>query len=374
MTAAGPINSTELPQLLELAREHHRARLTRLDKWEYLRFVNQFRSIPEGTAVFGATAIWGYPKIGRILQLATGIKAQFEHPFWVEEKVDGYNVRIFCCGNDVLALTRRGYICPFTTDRLNDLIDLQIFAEQPSLVLCAEVAGPGNPYNEGSPPFIAEDIQLFVFDVMRQGQPGCIPYPEKLRLLEAYGLPGVPQYGRYQTTELEKLRALVLKLNQEGREGIVLKEDSPRDCRVKYVTGRTNISDIRVSQGGIQQLPADYFMQRIVRLALFMEEHNLEPTPTIHQELGESLLIGLWDTIRQYRDQQKVYHTFRCRFRQRSNAELMMRTMRRRLGKQGVRQRRLEKAGEFYLLEFDKVLPRTTDLLKHLLGGGVVFD
>lgn len=367
-------DQAERRQIIELARERNHARLIQLDRWEYLQFTDTFRSIPEGTAVFGDTIIWGYPKIGRIFQLGAGVEAQFEHPFWVEEKIDGYNVRLFRQGDEILVLTRRGYICPFTTDRLDDLIDTRVFAARPDLVLCAEVAGPDNPYNEGSPPFIGEDVQLFVFDIMPKGRPDCLAHREKTQLLEEYGLPGVPQFGKYRITELERLKALMLRLDREGREGIVLKEDSARDWRVKYITGSINISDIRVSEGGIQQLPAEYFMHRILRLVLFMEEHGIEPTPAVYQELGESLIAGTLKAIGQYRAEHKVCHTFRCRFRQRANAELMMHAMERRLGERQVIRRRLERQGEFYLLEFDKILPRTTGLFANMLSGGIVFD
>lgn len=368
------VPSTELQDIIDQARERKRARLNQIAQWQYLQFIGQFKSIPEGTAIFDNALIFGYPKIGRILQIDTGIQAQLEHPFWIEEKIDGYNVRIFRQGNDILVLTRRGYLCPFTMDRLADLLNIRIFDERPDLVLCAEVAGPGNPYNEGSPPFVSEDVQLFVFDIMCRGQPGCLSQREKLQLVEAYDLPGVPQYGRYQLADLDKIKALMLKLDQEGREGIVLKEDSPRDRRVKYVTGSSNIADIQVNEGNIQQLPAEYFMHRILRLALFIEEHHLESTPDMHRVLGESLVNGTLNAVEQYRGKRKVYNTFRCRFRHRSNAELMMQAMKRRLGNGQVKQRRLNREGDFYILEFDKILPRTTGTLAQILKGGIIFD
>ena len=40
------------------------------------------------------TILWGYPHIGRIFQLSTGIRELFEGPFWVDVKVDGYSVRV----------------------------------------------------------------------------------------------------------------------------------------------------------------------------------------------------------------------------------------------------------------------------------------
>lgn len=364
----------DLKPVIAEALERRRARATRIGRWEYLRFLNKHRELSEGTAVFGEAVILGYAKIGRILQLRTGLRTQFDAPFWVEEKIDGYNVRIFRQEDELLALTRRGYLCPFTTDRLRDFIDERVFEDHPDLVLCAEVAGPDNPYNEGHPPFIADDIRIYVFDLMRWNRPGCFPYRDKLRLLDAYGLPAVPRFGRFTADDVGPLRELILDLDRQGREGIVLKEDSSRNRRVKYVTGSTNVTDIRSNRDGVRQLPPEYFMHRVLRLALFLEEHGLTATPELHEELGESLVGGILEALQQYREQGRVYHSFRCRFRDKGNARLLMAAMRRRLGKAQVRQRRLERQGDFYVLEFDKVLPRTSDLFSHLLGGGLVFD
>lgn len=363
-----------LRHTLDLARTGQRVRDTEVGPWSYLRFNHKFRFLPEGTVVFGDQVIWGYPKIGRILRLDSGLAAQFSGPFWAEEKIDGYNVRIFRHGDEILALTRRGYVCPFTTDRVPDLLDLRLFADRPELVLCVEAAGPENPYNEGSPPFIAADVRLFVFDIMRRNQPGFLDHAEKIRLLDEYGLPGVPQHGRHQPGAVAALRERIMRLDREGREGLVFKEDSLRDRRVKYVTGRSNVSDIRVSEGGIQQLPAEFFVHRILRLALFLDEHGVAPTPALYQELGAPLLDGALSAIRQYRTEHKVSHRFRCRFRRRDQAELLLQSLEILLGKGQLRRHRLEPEGDFYRLEFSKTLPRTTGLLGHILKGGMVFD
>jgi len=368
------VASQDSGSLIADARELGHLADVQIGPWEYRRFTRRFHAIPEGTAVFGDTFIWGYPRIARILRLANGIPAQFEQPFWVEEKIDGYNVRIFRHGDVVLALTRRGFVCPFTTDRLPDLLPVRIFDEHPEWVLCAEVAGPENPYNEGSPPFIAEDVKLFVFDIMQRGQPGFLPWRDKQGWLQHYGLPAAPQYGRFAIDEAPALAQLIRKLDGERREGIVCKEDSARDHRIKYVTGGSNINDIEASAASIRQLPPEFFMQRILRLGLFLEEHGLEPTATMKEALGDALLAGTLNAIRQYRECHKVTRRYRCRFRERAHAEWLIEFLERALGKGQVLVRRLEWEGTHYRLEFDKVLPKPTGLFSHVLGGGPVFD
>lgn len=44
------------------------------------------------------------------------------------------------------------------------------------------------------------------------------------------------------------------------------------------------------------------------------------------------------------------------------------------LGKGHVQGRILERREKYHVLEFSKVLPKTTGLLAHLLQGGLVFD
>ncbi|GIX49741.1 MAG: RNA ligase [Candidatus Tectimicrobiota bacterium] len=361
-------------QLVLQALEEQRATTECVGSWRYLRFPHRTHGIPRGTAVFDGDVIWGYPEIGRILRLEAGIREQFRAPFWVEEKVDGYNVRVFQHRGQVLALTRRGYLCPFTTDRLPDLLPLRIFAEHPDLVLCAEVAGPENPYNESHPPYVTEDVQLFVFDMMRKNDPHFVPHGERLALQQAYGLPSVPHYGRFELRDLERLKALLRWLNAEGREGIVLKEDSPRDQRAKYVTANACLHDIQVTAMSLLQLPPEFYTQRLLRLVLFLDEAELADSPALCAALGEAFIAGLRQALAQYRQHHKVFRTFRCRFRQEANAQLFIQSLRRLLGHPHVRQRRLAREGAWYVLEFDKVLPKETSMLGHLLGGGMVFD
>lgn len=351
----------------QLSEEH-------LGHWHYRRVARSFRSLTAGTAWLGDTLVYGYPKIGRVSRLDTGLKAQFSHAFWAEEKVDGYNVRIFQHAGEVLAITRRGYICPFSTDRIADFVDIRLFEAHPELVLCAEIAGPENPYNRDSPPYITQDVALFAFDLMRKDRQGFLPHEDKERLLREYAVPEVCQYGRYEIEELPRLAELALHLDRTGREGLVFKEDSARDRRAKYVTGRINLEDLRVGSAAVKQLPAEYFTQRILRLGLFLDEHHIAPGPDLYRELGEVLIEGVMEAVNRWRQEGKVADHFRCRFHRQENAELMLEALYRLLGKGHVQRQLLKRQGEYHVLEFSKVLPKTTGLLAHLLQGGLVFD
>ncbi len=362
---------------LEVLKEAVRKRKARSETYgdlEFLRFSDDFQDVPRGTVVFKEEVIWGYPHIGRIFMLEKGLREQFTSPFWVEEKIDGYNVRVFKNEKGVFALSRGGYICPFTTDRLADLINLRFFEDNPDLVLCMEVAGPENPYIEESPPFVHEDVAAFVFDIAFKNSRKFLPVEQKIELLERYGLPGVNVFGRFTHGDIPKIKEILLRLDREGREGIVIKEDSPSDRRAKYITRYANLNDIRITSKNMLQLPPEYYTNRILRLVLFMEEEGLKEDTELHRELGKAFLHGLFEALEEFKKDRKVSTSYRCRFRTKENALLFMEQMRRRSKHIQIIQRSLEKEGEFYLLEFEKVFMNMTGLLGHLLSGGLVFD
>lgn len=342
---------------------------------EYSRYLEDSRSCPRGTVEVGGRRLYGYPHIGRILALRPGLAEQFEAPVWAEEKIEGYNVRICRLGGRALAFTRGGFLCPFTTDRLPDLIDLRILEDHPDLVICAEVAGPDNPYLESSPPFIAEDVRLFVFDLMRLDAPGFLPTPETYALADRYGLPGVQRLGRFGPHQVKAIQAVLRRFNVEGREGLVFKEDRPGGRRAKYVTSSSSVADIRATSANIMELPAEYYTHRILRLVLFLREQGLERSPELDAELGAAFLEGLMEALRQYEREGKVYRRFRCRLRQRENAQAMLAHLQAAGSHQvQISLHRLEREDGYWLLEFDRQYAGLNGLLGHLLGGGLVFD
>ena len=89
----------------------------------YYRIVKKVGVLKKGTVVTDSGIIYDFPRIARIMHLENGIKQAFNNPFYVEEKVDGYNVRIVKVQDQVFAFTRGSYVCPFSTDRLVDFFD-----------------------------------------------------------------------------------------------------------------------------------------------------------------------------------------------------------------------------------------------------------
>lgn len=346
-------------------------------QWRHLRYVrwtDDQDDIPRGTVSWEGRLLFGYPRIGRILNLRVGLSEQFGDAFWVEEKVDGFNVRIARLGPDIVAFTRGGFLCPFTTDRLPDLMPMDIFAKMPDLVICAEVAGPESPYAEASPPYVQEDVGLFVFDMMRLGQPGFLPQQQVYELADAFGLPMVERLGRWHASDSEHIAGMLARLDAEGKEGAVFKAvDASR--RIKYTTAHASLEDIGVAAPQLNDFSADYYIQRILRLALFLDEQGKKVDAALERQLGAAFLEGLEASIEQLRAHGRVFHRYRCRFRTERAAREMMDHLVRLSGKRvNVRIHGLECDGGYWRLSFERQPAVMTGLLSHLLKGGELFD
>ena len=88
-----------------------------------LRFEKETSGIEAGTVVFeNGEIVFGYPKIRRPLMLAAAIKRHFSDTVAVEEKMNGHNVRILSINGEIVALTRGGFICPYSTEVARGLI------------------------------------------------------------------------------------------------------------------------------------------------------------------------------------------------------------------------------------------------------------
>ncbi|MBP8198503.1 MAG: RNA ligase [Chromatiaceae bacterium] len=365
-----PIPPDPFPEALE----RHKARWEAHGDRRYLRLTDDFRGYPKGTLAWRGHLIPGYPRIGRIFRLEQGLAQQFTGPFWMEEKIDGFNVRVFCSDGEMLALSRGGYVCPFATDRVPDFIPPALFEAHPDLVLCAELAGPDNPYTQGGPSFITQDVQLFVFDMMRLGQPGFLPQAERWELCEAFALPTARTFGRFRAADWPAVLGVVEQLDAEGREGAVFKEEAPGGHRTKFVTAWSGVYDIAVRAEDTVELPGDFFTGRILRLALYLDEAGRVPDDRLHRDLGRAFLEGLGRSVALFKHDGHVFHNFRCRFRHRENAIAFMAHLRAILGHTHLAQRRLEEEGGYWVLEFEKEVPKLTGLLHQLFRGASLLD
>lgn len=374
MTRRHQVHAVE-PTLVEKALRHGDARRLHFGDVTYVRFTDDCAAAPRGTVILGHRVLPVYPHTGRIFVLERGIERHATQTFHVEEKVDGYNVRIVRWGDQLLPFTRGGFLCPFTYDRLADLADLgPLFREDPDLVLCGEVAGPGNPYIDSRPYQVTEDVAFFAFDLMRLDQAGFMPLAERDELLDRHRVPAVARFGVFDRDGLPRLKELVLELDRRGSEGIVIKPPA-EGSRFKYVTPSINIQDLVQDSHLLSHLPPEHFVHRLIRLSIGLNELGLTgELPSIHQRLGEGILTGYLDSVRSVMAQGEVAKRFTMKLNTLEAVENVVEHLLTASQKIQVREVSRRREGDHWILEVEKVFVKSTSELRSLLAGRLVFD
>jgi len=364
-----------LQDYLYLARQKGVLTREEFEGLEYHRFSDDLRRYLRGTVVLGDRVVFGYPKIARLLSLEGGIPRHLKGPFYVEEKADGYNVRVVKVQDRILALTRGGFVCPFTTDRLPDLGDFEaFFQDHPHLVIAGEVVGPSNPYNEAYPPDI-EDVAFFAFDLFPLDSWRPLSPLARYAILERYAIPQVRSFGEFspEPEELGRLQGLLRELNDQGVEGVVIKPLGGRR-RFKYVTPYINVFDIEFSSHLLGELPGEFFTQRIIRLVLSQEELGLKGDGELERRLGAAFLRGFGRAVKEFREKKKVTWTFTLRMRSRERVDLLLRHLNRASRHVKVSLVSLEEEGNYWRVVLEKRFLKSTGFLASALGGSFYFD
>ncbi|MBS3731854.1 MAG: RNA ligase [Desulfobacterales bacterium] len=260
------------------------------------------RETPRGALGFPAEGgrkartVAGFPQIQRVYRLKEGVKRLFgDESFFAEEKLDGYNARIFQQAGRLMAATRGGFICPFTTEWAGiwgeDKNLNRFFRDFPNYVLCGEVIGD-NPYNWQRDPNLSPGAHFFVFEITAPDGRFLAP-AERYRIVAEYGLPTVPRMGEHSAADIETLYELMRKLNDRGREGVVLKDrQGPR--RLKFVTPTTDLQDIKDAMCIGFDLSSGFFFNRYLRASIFVQELGLDPEEYAPR-IGWSFLDGCPD-------------------------------------------------------------------------------
>ena len=266
---------------------------------EYRHVPDYRRGVERGTALIADTVVRGFPKVPRTLVLAEGIPNHFEDRVVVEEKLNGYNVRIADIDGEILAFSRGGQICPFTTRYLERLVDLEsLFEAHPEAMVCGEMIGPENPYTPHDYPGVAS-LEFRAFDWRDRVSGESLPVDERRDRYDAFDVPQTRLLGEYDVAEAAaEVRRIVRELDEEGREGVVMKSPDVT-TQLKYTTSAANQGDLAYAFS----LPFDYgqpFMfRRLIREAfqsVEWDEGDDEAGERAH-ELGEAILLSMRETI-----------------------------------------------------------------------------
>ncbi len=279
-------------------------------KFYHNRFITalQFRKalgkIEAGTMVCLSNEIQvirGFPKIRRTLMLKEALKTHFHEKIAVEEKMNGYNVRIACICSEIVAFTRGGYVCPYTTKKAPEIMDLaKFFQDHPDLVICGEMLGTDNPYVSHYYPEIGE-LGFRIFDIRKKLTGKPLSIKEKRNLLRQYNLPPVKLIGVYSLSEASsKILKLVKELGEDGREGVVLKDPQMEIPPLKYTSSQAHDDELIYAFKFPFDLGKSFFFSRVIREGFqsYEMQESEDEMKERAQRLGESILYPMVDTIK----------------------------------------------------------------------------
>jgi len=266
----------------------------------YRHLTDARHGIERGTAIVEGSVVRGFPSIPRTLVLDPGITEHFDGRLTVEEKRNGYNVRVARIDGDVLGFTRGGYICPYTTSKVKDLVDPDSFFEaQPELMLCGELIGPENPYTPHEYPEV-ESAAFEVFDVRDRESGRPVAVDRRRELCERHDLATVPAFGEYDpAAAADAVREVIDDLDRECKEGVVLQSmDGTR--QLKYTTSATHRADLEHAFSLPFDYGRDFVFPRILREVFQAVELDRTRGQSRQraQELGEAILLPAIGAVR----------------------------------------------------------------------------
>ncbi len=250
--------------------------------------------VPRGTVVIGKRVVYGYPKIRRVFSLEKGVNKNLdeEKELWIEEKIDGFNLRAVYENGKLYCVSRGGFLDYFATEKMAGFPEvMRFFSKYPRLVLHFEMIG-NTPYTAPTSEF---DVRYFVFDI-GNGKNDFVHYMERMHLCEKFGLSAVPFLGHTKTPEIKKLKEIAVSLDKRGSEGMVMRQDNPRKV-LKFVVPSSDIRDLRENSAQIFDMPIGFMKQRVFRSAISISELGLDKSE-YDKRLGEAMHSGLYSSIK----------------------------------------------------------------------------
>ncbi|MBI2079642.1 RNA ligase [Candidatus Micrarchaeota archaeon] len=329
----------------------------------YSRFREDFRFISRGTVLIGERIIHGFPHIKRIFTLEKGLAKNMSEEFYAEEKIDGFNLRVAKVGKKVFAFSRGGFVDPFSTEKARDLNLDQFFRDYPDYILCGEMIG-NTPYTTPAKEF---DVRFLIFD-FDSGSGQYVEQSTKYSLIKKYDLNSVPQLGKFSQSNLTSLKNLLLNTNKSKKEGLVLKSIDRKQI-VKYVVPNADIEDIGKAANSLFDMPTGYFIQRILRSAVFIKDFGLD-RKKYSQLLGEAFYDKLTVQLSKI-EEDGIYDEFEVLIKSPKTWDGILKHMSKEV-KIEVLFKREEKNGS--RIRFRKIYKKTTKKLREFLSGKGIED
>jgi len=244
--------------------------------------------------------IRGFPKIRRTLMLHPALEKHFPREVAVEEKMNGYNVRIAQVDDRIVAFTRGGYICPYTSRKASQILNLdEFFQDYPQMVICGEMVGTMNPYVSHYYPEVGK-LGFRIFDLREKLTNTPLPVMVKRELLADYQLEPVRLLGVFPVEEApQKILGIVRELGKNDREGVVMKDPQMQLEPLKYTSSQAQAAELEYALSFPFDLAQAFLFSRIIREG-FQSHETGESTDQLRERalrMGESILYPMLETI-----------------------------------------------------------------------------
>ncbi len=313
----------------------------------------------------------GFPKIRRALTLHPTIKKRFKGEVVVEEKMNGYNVRIVKFGHNLYAVTRRGLVCPYSTEKAREKINPEFFKDNPQLMLCSEGVGEESPFVPKEV-YSNKELEFYVFDIRNRRTNTALPITKKEELAEEYDLNLATFLGRVETSKAhQEVRDILLDLGKEGREGVVIKDPEMKRAPLKYTSSQSTCADLKYAFRYFNEYGKDYMFSRIIREAFqsFEFEESEEELEERCLRLGEAILKPIIESIKDVEQGRRVTENNYPKFRDTEVLQLFKEHLQ-RMGVEAKFQD-ITHQDEHYVLHLERQMKSTTDKIANLLKGNV---
>jgi len=337
-----------------------------------LRFEKATSGIEAGTAIFeNGEIVYGYPKIRRALMLQSALKRHFpaSSRLAVEEKMNGHNVRVASIDGEVVALTRGGFICPYSTDVARRLLPDSIFEDHPDVVLCGEMVGPENPYVPKDI-YPTDSIDFYLFDLSVKNKKSTQGVQKTHDFARKYGINATALFGEFKVENAyEPIVRIVKQLGKRQREGVVVKDAENVAAPIKYTSSESNCIDLEAAFRYYNDYALDFFVSRAVREGFQSVEwdESEEERRERARRIGESILLPLIDTINRKRNGEQIVQQVQIRVRSLQTA----REFEYHLRRSGMRAifDQPEPVDEGYLVRITRLIMSTNDKTQALIEG-----
>ncbi len=343
-------------------------KVVREKNWiEYARFKEHCKGIERGTAVVKGRIIRAYPHIKRIFTLGKGIAHNMEgvDKVFLEEKIDGFNVRIVYIDKQIFGFSRGGFLESFITEKARGLKLERFFKDNPGYVLCGEMIG-NTPFTKPTDDF---DVRLYIFDI-DDGAGNLLGPEERYRLLERYGIGYAPRLGSFRTDDMKGIMKVALSLNKGRKEGMVIKSRDRKKV-LKYVTANSDLEDIAQCSNIFFDMPLGFYHQRILRSSYFIKDFGFD-RKKYALKLGEAFYDGLEGALNEIENGGSVDEEFEISIEDLSVWDDIRKHMGREVRLEEL-WRKTEKDGRTRI-RFRKIFKKTTKLIASYMNGKGVTD